>query len=185
MSNYDEKIGKTVMTDAGDYTIVAHVGDGGFADNPNTHIDLYVGRHTTGGNCGLLVSDNASTWALGSDDDPALNYDQWQLIAERCGDLDLDAIRAIDADLADWLAARRAEATIRGKLDEPRAITDVERRLLAEANYDEDAIECATVIAEENSAKLYNLGVYGYAVEGETGEMIADLDFSEALVQWR
>lgn len=176
------KINETVVTDAGEYTIVTHIAEGGEADK---RIEVVVGR-ATDGHHDLIVNDNASSWVVGSEDDATLNRDQWAFIAERCGDIDLDAVRKTDEDLADWLEARRAEATIQGELAEPRAITEDERKRLIDANYSADSLDGATVIAEANSAKLYNIGGgYGYAVEGETGEIIADLDYAEALVQWR
>ena len=181
MSNYNEMIGETVITDAGEHEIVAHVYDDNCTDQS---INLYVGRDAKG-YYNLIASDNASMWVVGDENDASHNYDQWATIGDRY-DAARDAIREVDAYLADWLDARRAEATIRGELDEPREITNEERQRLVDANYSLDSLDGAKVIAEENSAKLYSIGGgYGYAVEGETGEIIADLDFAEALVQWR
>ena len=106
MSNYNEMIGETVGTDCGEYEIVAHIHDDGCSD---TSINLYVGR-TADGHHDLIASDNASMWVVGDDNEAESNRAHWDLIAERIGDIDFDAIRAIDADLAEWLEERKAEA---------------------------------------------------------------------------
>ena len=104
--NYNELVGETRYTDAGEYTIVAHVYD----DNCNDHsVNLYVGRHTTGGHCDLIASDNASMWVVGDADDAERNHYKWAVVGDRY-DAARDAIRAIDADLVDWLDERKAEA---------------------------------------------------------------------------
>ena len=103
MSNYNDE---TVGTDCGKYEIVAHIHDDGCSD---TSINLYVGR-AADGHHDLIASDNASMWVVGDADDAESNRAHWELIAERIGDIDFDAIRAIDADLAEWLEDRKAEA---------------------------------------------------------------------------
>ena len=90
----------------GEYTILAQIATGGSADKV---IDLYVGR-TSDGHHDLIASDNASMWVVGDDNEAESNRAHWDLIAERIGDIDFDAIRAIDADLAEWLEERKAEA---------------------------------------------------------------------------
>lgn len=108
MSNYNEIIGETRYTDAGEYTIVAHVHDDGGSDQS---INLYVGR-AADGHHDLIASDNASMWVVGNEDDHELNRGQWDAIAERCDVAPvLDEVRKIDADLADWLGDRYHEAT--------------------------------------------------------------------------
>jgi hypothetical protein len=106
MNNYDEIFGETFPTDAGEYTIVAHIARGGEADK---HIDLYVGR-AADGHHDLIVSDNASMWIVGDEDDSERNQEHWKLITERIGEIDFDAIRDIDEDLADWLEDRYGES---------------------------------------------------------------------------
>ena len=107
MSNYNETIGEKTYTDAGEYTIVAHVHDDACTDES---INLYVGK-AADGHHDLIASDNASKWVVGSEDDAERNRDQWDLIAERCDIAPvLDEVRKIDADLADWLNDRYNEA---------------------------------------------------------------------------
>ena len=95
-----------VVTDCGEYTILAQIATGGSADKV---IDLYVGR-AADGHHDLIVTDNSTNWIVGDADDAESNRAHWDLIAERIGDIDFDAIRAIDADLAEWLEERKAEA---------------------------------------------------------------------------
>ena len=96
---------ETIITDAGEYAVVAKICEQG----GDAGISLCVGR-AADGHCDLIATDNATNWVVGSEDDARSNRDQWTLIAERCGDIDMDAIRAVDADLADWLIDRKAEA---------------------------------------------------------------------------
>ena len=96
----------TCDRESGEYTLIAHIATGGLADK---QISLYVGRDNDGYH-NLIVSDNASMWVVGSEDDAEVNRAHWELIVERIGDIDFDAIRAIDADLAEWLEERKAEA---------------------------------------------------------------------------
>lgn len=96
----------TEVTDCGEYTILAQIATGGSADKV---IDLYVGR-AADGHHDLIATDNATNWLVGDADDAERNRAHWELIAERIGDIDFDAIRAIDADLAEWLEERKAEA---------------------------------------------------------------------------
>ena len=96
----------TFGTDCGEYTLIAHIATGGSADK---QINLYVGRAANGYH-DLIVSDNASMWVVGSEDNAENNRAHWELIAERIGEIDFDVIRAIDADLAEWLEERKAEA---------------------------------------------------------------------------
>ena len=106
MSNYNAMIGETVGTDCGEYEIVAHIHDDGCSD---TSINLYVGR-AADGHHDLIASDNASMWVVGNEDNAESSRAHWELIAEHIGDIDFDVIRAIDADLAEWLEERKAEA---------------------------------------------------------------------------
>lgn len=106
MNNSNNTIGEEVVTLNGDYTIIAEIAEGGGADE---RILVSVGR-AADGHHDLIVCDNASHWVVGSEDDAELNRAQWDLIAERVGEIDFDAIRAIDVDLADWLEGRKAEA---------------------------------------------------------------------------
>ena len=96
----------TLVTDCGEYTILAQIATGGSADKV---IDLYVGR-AADGHHDLIATDNSTNWIVGNADDAESNRAHWDLIAERIGDIDFDAIRAIDADLAEWLEERKAEA---------------------------------------------------------------------------
>ena len=107
MSNYNEMIGESVATDCGKYEIVAHIYDDGCCD---ASINLYVGR-AADGHHDLIASDNASMWVAGDAEDAERNRDQWREIEERCDVAPvLEEVRKIDADLADWLAARWTEA---------------------------------------------------------------------------
>lgn len=105
--NYNELIGETRYTDAGEYTIVADVGGGGYGDE---NVTLYVGK-AADGHHDLIASDNASMWVVGDENDAERNRAQWEAISERCDVAPvIDAVREIDADLADWLATRYDEA---------------------------------------------------------------------------
>lgn len=100
-------LGEQVATDGGDYQIIADIADGGEGDRC---ITVYVGRHLKLGHCDLIARDNSSYWVVGNEDNHGRNRDQWDIIEERCGRIDLQAVRLVDADLADWLADRRKEA---------------------------------------------------------------------------
>ena len=108
MNNWNEMIGETCYTDAGEYTIVAHVHDDGCCDQS---INLYVGR-AADGHHDMIASDSASLWVVGNEDDAELNRDHWDAIAGRCDVAPvLDEVRKIDSGLADWLGDRYQEAT--------------------------------------------------------------------------
>lgn len=96
----------TEVTDCGEYTILAQIATGGSADKV---IDLYVGRAADGRH-DLIATDNSTNWIVGDADNAEVNRAHWELIAEHIGDIDFDAIRAIDADLAEWLKESKSEA---------------------------------------------------------------------------
>lgn len=100
-------INDKIFTDGGEYTVIAIIRFEGSCDNS---INLYVGRHADG-HCDLIATDNASNWIVGDEDDAQHNYDHFDLLGDR---VDIDAIRAVDAALADWIAERQeaAEKTI-------------------------------------------------------------------------
>lgn len=107
MSNYNEIIGETRYTDAGEYTIVALVHDDGCGDQS---ISLYVGR-AADGHHDMIASDNASMWVVGDESDAERNRAQWEAISGRCDVAPvIDEVRKIDAELADWLTGRYEEA---------------------------------------------------------------------------
>lgn len=107
MSNYNEMIGDKVYTDCGEYTIITHVHDDMCTGES---VNLYVGK-AADGHHDMIASDSASMWVVGNEDDAELNRDHWCTIAERCDVAPvIDEVRKIDADLADWLAARYNEA---------------------------------------------------------------------------
>jgi hypothetical protein len=107
MSNYNELVGETRYTDAGEYTIVAHVHDDGNCDDS---VNLHVGR-AADGHHDLIASDNASMWVVGDETDAERNRNHWDVITARCDVAPIiDDVRKIDADLADWLTARYDEA---------------------------------------------------------------------------
>lgn len=114
-----------IHTNAGDYTIVALIGEQTHTDDAHC---LAVGR-AADGHHDVLVSDNASVWVLGDADDADCNAGMFAALGgSRDTDMDgpdirneiadgvrilrdnLDDIRAIDADLADWIADRADEA---------------------------------------------------------------------------
>lgn len=97
------EINEEIITDAGHYTVAAEIYDDGGRDDS---VSLYVGRHADG-HCDLIAVDNASNWVVGSEDDLELNAAQMEQLGDR---VDIDAIRAVDADLADWIADRMAAA---------------------------------------------------------------------------
>lgn len=115
----------TIHTNAGSYTIVALIGEQTYTDSSH---NLAVGRHTDG-HYDILVEDNASVWVLGNADDADCNAGAFAAIAGATySDMDapdlrdyiragveivrdnLDDIRAVDADIADWIADRADEA---------------------------------------------------------------------------
>ena len=111
--------GPIKSTDAGEYTIVAHVFDDRNCDDS---INLYVGK-AADGHHDMIASDNASMWVVGDENDAERNRNQWDLIAARCDVAPvLDDVRKIDSDLADWLAnrydeARRADEVLRSMVE--------------------------------------------------------------------
>lgn len=107
MSNWNEMTGETCYTDAGEYTIVAHVHDDMCTDES---VNLYVGK-AADGHHDMIASDNASMWAVGDENDASRNRYHWCTIAARC-DVEsvLTEVRKIDGDLADWLADRYHDA---------------------------------------------------------------------------
>jgi len=108
-NNYSKEIGNTYYTDGGKYTIVSNITTGWDGHDVNSGIEVYIGRHTDGHN-DLLVSDNASIWVVGSEDDAERNWAAWSEIETKCGILPWGKISEIDADLADWLKDRRRDA---------------------------------------------------------------------------
>lgn len=118
---------ETVITNAGQYTIIALLGEQYGTDNRH---NLAIGRHADG-HTDIIVQDNATTWALGNADDEDCNAGQFAALAGATySDMDApdlrdyirrgadmvseydEVIRAIDADLADWIAARVDEAIV-------------------------------------------------------------------------
>lgn len=114
-----------IHTKAGDYTIVAALGTQTYTDSAH---NLAVGRHTDG-HYDILVEDNASVWVLGNADDADCNAGMFAALGgSRDTDMDgpglrdeiaegvrvlrdnLDDIRSVDADIADWIAERADEA---------------------------------------------------------------------------
>lgn len=126
INNPHDTAGEEVITLNGNYTIVDQIAEGGEADE---RILVSVGR-AADGHHDLIVCDNASHWVVGDENDAELNRAQWNLISERVGEIDFDAIRTIDTDLADWLEDRKDEAIVKvgyevwrvpnGKLDDWR-----------------------------------------------------------------
>lgn len=67
-----------------------------------------------------------------------------------------------------------------------RAATADERRRLEYAGYSAVDAALAWCYAEtQNGARLYYINGCGWAVEGETGDIVADLDAEEAINQWQ
>jgi len=128
--NYNEMIGEEVYTDAGKYTIVAHVHDDLCTDES---VNLYVGK-AADGHYDMIASDNASMWAVGNEDDAGINRAQWCTIAARC-DIEpvLAEVRKIDGDLADWLSDRYHDA-------------QTAMVIVAKSDYDNGDISNATVV---------------------------------------
>lgn len=96
--NYE--INDKIITDGGDYTIIAVVHYEGGCD---TSKNLYVGRQVDG-LTNLIATDNASNWIVGDENDALNNYNHFDLLGDR---VDIDAIRAVDAGLAAWIEDRR------------------------------------------------------------------------------
>jgi hypothetical protein len=101
--NTNYKISDKVVTDAGKveiYDVLAVGGDG------ERKIEIYEvvaddGHHA------VAVSDNASVWILGDEDDSKHNGEQWLVVDDACG---VDWIADIvDADLREWINDRADE----------------------------------------------------------------------------
>lgn len=97
------EINEEIITDAGHYTVVAEIYDDGGRDDS---VSLYVGRYADG-HCDLIAVDNAANWVVGDEYDSERNAAQFEELGDR---VDIEAIRAVDADLADWIADRMAAA---------------------------------------------------------------------------
>lgn len=79
------------------------------------------------------------------------------------------------------------EIKIEGLLTKPEILDAEECRIMAEAGYSADDIDDARVIARKNDGSaFYRIGGCGneYAVEGSTGDVIAELDWGEAITEW-
>ena len=66
-----------------------------------------------------------------------------------------------------------------------RQATADEIDLLERNGYSHDDAEDAHVVAQRDGATLYHMRHAGYAIEGETGEMLADIDAESAIRNWR
>lgn len=98
------KLNETVKLEGDNYTIIAIIHDDG---NTDAGISIHVGRSARDGHCELIATDNACDWLFGDCDDHVNNRDHFAALSYR---VDIDAIRAIDGDLADYVAERQAEA---------------------------------------------------------------------------
>lgn len=115
----------TYWTNAGHYTVIATIGPQDMTDDCH---NLAVARHDDG-HCDILVQDNATVWVLGDENDADRNAGQFATIAgSRDTDMDgpnlraeiaegveivrgyIDDIRAVDADIADWIEDRADDA---------------------------------------------------------------------------
>lgn len=124
--------------------------------------------------------DDPSLYPLTDEDLDACNGDDEKFNAIcRAADLELVEKTALDIDnLPTELLAR-----VRGAR-RPRECTADEIRKLRAAGYDDPEADEARVLAETAAgAVLYRIGE-SYAVEGETGELLADLDVGDALQVW-
>lgn len=99
--NYE--VNDEIITDGGEYTVIAVIHYEGACDDS---INLYVGRHADG-HCALIATDNASSWVVGDEYDAQRNYILFDLLGDR---IDIDAIRAVDTGLADWVKERQEAA---------------------------------------------------------------------------
>ena len=97
----------------------------------------------------------------------------------RAADIELVGKTALDIDNLPAELVARVHGARR-----PRECTADEIRKLRAAGYDDPGADGARVLAETAAgAVLYRVGE-SYAVEGETGELLADLSVGDALQLW-
>ena len=95
----------TIHTNAGDYTIVALIGEPTHTDDAH---NLAVGR-ATDGHYDILVEDNASVWVLGNEDDADCNAGMFAALGgSRDTDMDGPNLRN---EIADGVRILRAVVT--------------------------------------------------------------------------
>lgn len=98
----DHLYGEVVITEGGDYIAVRRL-DGGIGSACTA---VYEAISVTDGHHDVLVSDNATVWVLGDEDDPKRNAEMFATIK----DIHVYWTDIEDCDLSDWIEARRAEA---------------------------------------------------------------------------
>lgn len=95
--------GEPVPTDCGDYVFLRKLNDDVAAD---ASIRVYEAMSLKDGHRDVIACDNATNWAVGSDDDAELNKTHFETLAShgvRWSEIE-------DTDLYDWIEARREEA---------------------------------------------------------------------------
>ncbi len=95
----------TILTDGGEYTVVKELE----RFTTDKSIGLCIGRDADG-HYDLIATDNASNWIVGDPDDAERNHNQFDVIEDAGAAIDIDAIRAINAELADFVAERQQAA---------------------------------------------------------------------------
>ena len=98
--NTNYKIGDKVVTDVGEVEIYDVLTVGGEADGK---IEIYEVVHADGHH-EVAVSDNASVWVLGDEDDRRHNHEQWTVVDDVCGVDWIDDV--VDAELREWINDR-------------------------------------------------------------------------------
>ncbi len=94
-----------ILTDGGEYTVVKELK----RFTTDMSIGLCIGR-AADGHHDLIATDNSSNWLVGDPDDAERNYNQFSVIEDAGAVIDIDAIRAVDAALADYIADRQQAA---------------------------------------------------------------------------
>lgn len=141
---------------------------------------IRIGHHT--GHRWGIVRDY-SIWTRRDGTVYGDTYTAYDLYA--CGGRTAYAKILAEAHYTDTKSGRRLQWRLLLNGHCSRAATNDERRRLKEAGYSEEDAARAWIYAEtQNGAKLYFVNGCGWAVEGETGDIIANLDDVEAINQW-
>lgn len=141
---------------------------------------IRIGHHT-GKRWGVV--HNYSIWTRRDGTVRGDMYIAYDLNIQQCRD-DYAVVLAT-AHYTDTETGRSIDATdlLEGACN--REATADEIDLLERNGYSHDDAEDAHVVAQRDGATLYHMRHAGYAIEGETGEMLGDLDAESAIRNWR
>ena len=136
----------------------------------------------------LIPAGTAQLIARRSDDMSLYDWDDYEggddveAQGDYCNAQDIARVRA-DA-IASHGFASAILRDVEGACEE-RNPNEAERAALDRAGYGHNWVADARVIAETgNGARLYRMDADEYCIEGETGEMVAELSGADAIRQW-